>query len=247
MPGIDLPALYQQCAPNVAPQTMAAVVTVESARNPFAIGVVGGALPKQPRSLQEALAAVDQLLKEKKNFSLGLSQVNRHNLERHQVSYQQIFEPCTNLRVGAQILEECYRRALPSRPEPQLALQAAFSCYYSGNFTRGFRPDRAGELSYVQKIVAVGNPSTQPPLVVPAITASPAAAPSVVSATRRAISTQPEAPLLYDLAAEQRPQIVTPAADDTGQTQPALAQEPATQPSNASEPGATTNPSVVVF
>jgi type IV secretion system protein VirB1 len=36
----------------------------------------------------------------------------------------------------------------------QQALRAAFSCYYSGNFTRGFRPDRQGEPSYVQKVVA---------------------------------------------------------------------------------------------
>lgn len=39
------------------------VVHVESANNPFAIGVVGGRLSRQPRNLLEALEAV-RLLKE---------------------------------------------------------------------------------------------------------------------------------------------------------------------------------------
>ncbi|KFA29347.1 lytic transglycosylase, partial [Xanthomonas vasicola pv. vasculorum NCPPB 1326] len=34
--------LAQQCAPTVAPQTMAALVQVESGFNPYAIGVGGG-------------------------------------------------------------------------------------------------------------------------------------------------------------------------------------------------------------
>ncbi|EPT7341098.1 hypothetical protein ACVR8P_005750 [Pseudomonas aeruginosa] len=41
---LDFMVLAQQCAPTVAPQTMAAVVQVESSFNPYAIGVVGGRL-----------------------------------------------------------------------------------------------------------------------------------------------------------------------------------------------------------
>lgn len=50
---LDFMVLAQQCAPTVAPQTMAAVVQVESSFNPYAIGVVGGRLQRQPKS-QEA-------------------------------------------------------------------------------------------------------------------------------------------------------------------------------------------------
>ena len=53
---LDLLALAQECAPNVAPQTMAAIVSVESSKNPYAIGVVGGRLERQPKSHQEAVA-----------------------------------------------------------------------------------------------------------------------------------------------------------------------------------------------
>jgi type IV secretion system protein VirB1 len=48
-------------------------------------------------------------------------------------------------------------------------LRAAFSCYYSGNFTRGFRADKAGQPSYVQKVVANADVQVPPIPVVPAI------------------------------------------------------------------------------
>lgn len=50
---LDFMVLAQQCAPTVAPQTMAAVVQVESSFNPYAIGVVGGRLQRQPKSQAE--------------------------------------------------------------------------------------------------------------------------------------------------------------------------------------------------
>lgn len=165
--------LATQCAPNVAPETMAAIVHVESSNNPYAIGVVGGALPRQPRSKAEALAAVAELERQGKNFSMGLAQINRHNLPRYGITYSQVFDSCTNLRVGGQILEECYRRAMPRREGPQAALRAALSCYYSGNFVRGFRPDKPGDPSYVEKVVLAAGRGT-PQMVVPAIQAMPA-------------------------------------------------------------------------
>lgn len=181
--------LAAQCAPNVAPETMEAIVRVESSNNPYAIGVVGGALPRQPRSKAEALAAVSELERQGKNFSMGLAQINRHNLPHYGVTYEEVFDSCTNLRVGGQILEECYRRAGPNHPGPQAALRAALSCYYSGNFVRGFKPDKPGDPSYVDKVVAAAGHSGQ--VVVPAIQASPGIAPapyvesSVMATTHR--------------------------------------------------------------
>jgi Transglycosylase SLT domain len=115
------------------------VVHVESARNPFAIGVVGGRLSRQPRSLDEALAAVQTLKEQGYNFSVGIAQVNRYNLARYGLSsYAQAFETCPNLKAGSQILKECHDRARD--------WGKAFSCYYSGNFVTGF------EHGYVQKV-----------------------------------------------------------------------------------------------
>lgn len=79
IPGIESLA----CGPLAVPDdVMAHVVHVESSRNPFAIGVVGGRLLRQPRNLGEAVATVRMLEARGYNYSVGLAQVNRVNFER---------------------------------------------------------------------------------------------------------------------------------------------------------------------
>lgn len=161
--------LAAECAPDIHPSTLKAVVRTESSGNPYAIGVVGGQLERQPRSLAEAAATARELERQGFNFSMGLGQINRHNLAKHGETYDTVFEPCRNLKAGGAILKDCFLRARRTMSDDQNALRAAFSCYYSGNFTRGFRPDNAGQPSYVQKVAA--NASEQVPAipVVPAI------------------------------------------------------------------------------
>src|SRR5690625_4145763 len=72
--------LAAECAPDVHPTTLKAVVTTESSWNPYAIGVVNGYLEHQPRTLDEAIATAYELEEQGYNFSLGLGQVNRQNL-----------------------------------------------------------------------------------------------------------------------------------------------------------------------
>lgn len=194
---MDLMGMVLACAPMVAPQTMVALVQVESSRNPYAIGVVGGALARQPRSLPEALAAVASLEKQGRNFSVGIAQVNRYNLPKYKLSYAQAFDPCANLRAGGKILHECYVRALPKHPQPQAALRAAFSCYYSGNFTRGFRPDKPGDPSYVDKVVAAAGVRSAPQVQVPAIAgAAPLVAADTAPPAPAPVRRIPESPVL---------------------------------------------------
>ena len=56
MVGTTFVALILACSPLVDSRTAEALVTVESGFNPHAIGVVGGALERQPRDHDEALA-----------------------------------------------------------------------------------------------------------------------------------------------------------------------------------------------
>jgi len=133
---------------------MAAVARVESGFNPFAIGVVGGRLVRQPANKAEAVATAKSLEQNGFNFSMGLGQVNRYNLPKYGMDYETAFEPCENLRVGAAILSECFARAKKTLVSDQAALQAAFSCYYSGNFSTGFRSDFQGQPSYVEKVLS---------------------------------------------------------------------------------------------
>jgi type IV secretion system protein VirB1 len=150
---MDFLALAQQCAPAVHPQTIAAVVRVESGFNPYAIGVVGGRLERQPANKAEAVATAKALEQAGYNFSLGVGQVNRYNLPKYGLDYEQAFDACQSLRVGSLILKECFDRARGRIKGEQEALHAALSCYYSGNFSTGFRADFAGQPSYVQKVL----------------------------------------------------------------------------------------------
>lgn len=119
------------------------VASIESSLNPYAIGVVGARLVRQPRSLGEAIATARMLETRGYNFSVGLAQVNRYNLPRYGLhSYRDAFDGCTNLRVGASILSHCLDRSGHDWGR-------AFSCYYSGNFVTGFRT------GYVQKVLAL--------------------------------------------------------------------------------------------
>jgi type IV secretion system protein VirB1 len=161
--------LAKQCAPTVAPQTMAAIVHVESGYNPYAIGVVKGRLARQPKNIHEAVATAKSLQAAGYNFSLGIAQVNRYNLPKYGINYEQAFNPCSNLTAGSKILESCYTKAINDGwGEGQPALKAAFSCYYSGNFKRGFKPDVRGT-SYVQRVVAGADEPVKVIPIVPAI------------------------------------------------------------------------------
>lgn len=126
----------------VSAEVMQHIVEVESGYNPFAIGVVGGQLVRQPQNLGEALATAKMLDAKGYNFSLGLAQVNRANLGKYGLdSYEEAFDACPNLSAGARILAECYASSGGDWGK-------SFSCYYSGNFMTGYRD------GYVQKVYA---------------------------------------------------------------------------------------------
>ena len=139
-----LPGLELLNCPNMAVSmdVMQHVVHVESSYNPYAIGVVGGHLVRQPKNLPEALATVRMLETRGYNFSLGLAQVNRYNLGKYGLdSYEKAFQECPNLQAGSRILAECYKRLGGDWGK-------SFSCYYSGNSVTGYRH------GYVQKVFA---------------------------------------------------------------------------------------------
>ncbi|WP_323135314.1 lytic transglycosylase domain-containing protein [Dyella silvatica] len=134
--------MEMMACPNLAvpAEVMQHIVNVESGENPYAIGVVGGQLVRQPLNLDEAIATVRMLESKGYNFSVGLAQVNRANLGKYGLdTYEKAFQTCSNLAAGARILAECYASSGGDWGK-------SFSCYYSGNFTTGYRD------GYVQKI-----------------------------------------------------------------------------------------------
>ena len=141
--------LVLACAPQVHAETARALVSVESAFNPWAIGVVGGALVRQPRNRAEAFATARALRDAGWNFSVGLGQINVGNFDRLGLTVESAFEPCANLAAMQTVLAECFDRASASTSSAadQMALRQALSCYYSGNFATGFRH------GYVRKVL----------------------------------------------------------------------------------------------
>lgn len=153
-------ALAIKCAPDVAPDTLTRIVKTESGFNPWAIGVVGKSLKRQPQTKEEALAAVKQLVEDNNNFSIGLGQINRQYFDVK--NSEAIFDPCTNLKMSSDILKDCYARAMKGSENEHQALLKAFSCYYSGNYKRGFVKENNGT-SYVDRVVAVNTSSIKVP------------------------------------------------------------------------------------
>ncbi len=140
---MNFAAMAELCAPAVAPEVLQRVASVESSFNPFAIGVVGGRLARQPVNRAEAIATADALRAGGWDYSAGLVQVNQRNFGKYGLTPQTAFDPCANLRVGSEILADCYRRAGPSLTRTGDAL----SCYNAGDFRTGYR------LGYVSRVV----------------------------------------------------------------------------------------------
>src|SRR3546814_15350019 len=68
------------------------------------------------------------------NFSVGLAQVNRKNLDKYGLdSYEKAFQACPNQQAGSRILAECYSRSTGSSPK-------SFCSNYSAYSTTGLQP-----------------------------------------------------------------------------------------------------------
>lgn len=194
------------CAAENIPAIMQKVVRVESGGNPYAIGIVGARLVRQPKTLAEAVATVRNLEENGLNYSVGISQVNRIHFARlgWRGAIEKGFDICTNLRAGADILKTCYDGAVRAG-YPALgsagqnhAERASLSCYYSGDYVTGKK------LGYVAKVLGypaardVGDGASRGPVVPPGVAAGSRSgarpAPSAPSALPPAVLAKPAPP-----------------------------------------------------
>lgn len=135
----ELVMLASTCAPDIHFDTLRAVIKHESRGNQFAVGInKGEKLRSQPKNLEDAVRIAKDLVKRNIDFDAGLGQINVRNWKWLGLTPETVFDPCTNLRAAQTVLKDCYVRAQAKYPHPQEALLAAFSCYNTGNFERGF-------------------------------------------------------------------------------------------------------------
>lgn len=142
-------ALAMQCAASIHPSTALEVARVESGFHPYAIAEIvpdgKGVISHFPKSHDEAASLTGRLTAQGRRYSVGLMQITSTNFRHYGVSARDLLDPCINLSVFGRILTDCYRRGG--------TLKRALSCYYSGNFKTGQRPESAfNRTSYVQRI-----------------------------------------------------------------------------------------------
>lgn len=160
--------LAGQCAPDVHPETISAIVRTESGGNPLLLHVNGGSQPSPaPQTKEEVVSLASRFIAEGKSVDLGLMQINSNNLGWLGMSLEETLDPCKNLAAGARILQENYLRAMKKFDQEQPALHAALSAYNTGSQTAGLKN------GYVRKVL--DNSTYQ----VPALTAAPKSKPQI--------------------------------------------------------------------
>ncbi len=129
--------LAASCAPAVAPETLLSVVRTESGFDSLAVGDNTVAHAYHPATLAEAVALASHLVAAGHNLDLGAAQLNwsSGHLQRRGLPLSAAFDPCTGLRVGGDVLADCYRRT--SGFDEQARLRQALSCYNTGTLDRG--------------------------------------------------------------------------------------------------------------
>ncbi len=137
IPPLDM---IQQYAPNVAPQTIVAIIQVESGGNQYGVGINGPVRRHiRPKSAKEAAAEARRWISRGYSVDVGLMQINSRNLQRLGITIERAFDPAINIQVGAKILVGNYRQAMKLYGPGEEALKAALSAYNTGNFVRGFK------------------------------------------------------------------------------------------------------------
>lgn len=185
--GATLLALAAQCAPNVAAQTVAAIIQTESSGAPFALNVNGGRQPTRQGNAADAAATARRYVAAGYSVDLGLGQINSRNMRWLGLTWETVFDPCTNVAALGRVLTSNYNAVSAGR-HPQTALRVALSMYNTGSLTRGFRN---GYVAKVERNAGVAQHATpSAPLIFTTAASASFDQPTVLMAE----NTMPEAP-----------------------------------------------------
>ncbi len=172
--------LAAQCAPAVAPETLMAIVEVESRFNPLAIGVNGRPrVTVTARTPQEAATQASALIAAGRSVDLGLAQINSGNLAWLGLSVEAAFDPCLNLAAAQRVLQDGYARSGPASVGEQPALLTALSYYNTGHPRRGFANGYVSRVTtaaarFTPAIVATPRDASPAPVAAMAVLPAPA-------------------------------------------------------------------------
>lgn len=130
MPG-SFVDLAQHCAPQITVETLAAIVSIESNFQPFAIRINSDhPLADQPQTRSEAIETATILIAEGHDVDLGLGSVNSGDLNRLGLSVTDTFDFCLNLKATATLLDGYYQVALRAGATEADAQSVMLRSYY---------------------------------------------------------------------------------------------------------------------
>jgi type IV secretion system protein VirB1 len=161
-------ALASQCAPSVAPETVLAIIQTESSGEPFALNVNGGRQPARQSNAADAVATARRYVAAGYSVDLGLGQINSRNMRWLGLTWDTVFDPCTNVAALARVLTTNYNAVSAGR-DPQTALRVALSMYNTGSQTRGFRN---GYVAKVERNAGIAQRAASGPALIFATAAS---------------------------------------------------------------------------
>ena len=157
-----LTGLRGRCIPDAPLSTLQAIVFAESGGNVNAIqidfpkallrhwGLPAGTLRlrRQPKDAQEALDWIGYFKSYGIFVDVGLMQVSTVEAAKRHIRPAALLDPCTNLKVGWEILEENYSIEMKKYGPGQAALRHAISRYNTGDTQRGI------ENGYLRRVMS---------------------------------------------------------------------------------------------
>ena len=154
-------SLASQCAPAVAPQTVVAIIRTESRGDPFALNVNRARQPARATNAADAIATAQRYVSAGYSVDMGLGQINSRNMRRLGLTWENIFDPCTNVAALGRVITANYRAVAGGR-DPQDALRVAISMYNTGSTSRGFRNGYVGKVVGNAGVSGGIDPGNQP-------------------------------------------------------------------------------------
>ncbi|MDH7791248.1 type IV secretion system protein VirB1 [Ochrobactrum sp. AN78] len=128
IPFVDL---AQSCAPMMASETLAGIVSLESGFAPFNIRINSGPpLMEQPASKAEAIEIATTLAADHQDIQLGLGGIRIDDLLKLKLSVSDAFDPCANLQATATLLEDYYRFAIRIGDDKSMAGKVMLQSFY---------------------------------------------------------------------------------------------------------------------
>jgi type IV secretion system protein VirB1 len=151
--------LVAQCGAGVHPDTLNAIIKVESNYNALAINDNTTGICIKPTSKEQAVSLTNYLLSEGHSLDVGLMQINSQHFSEPGVDYMRLFDPDYNISTGSKILARFYREHAMENPndKPEITLLKALSSYNTGSPYKG--------KNYVNKILKAAGASCRIPIV----------------------------------------------------------------------------------